>query len=95
MESHTSGIQLSFLKNRLALRTFLCASLAKEMQAAKLVEKPAIARRWQKALKECQILQLTVELLERQEREKNALIAAGGSGIASSNATSPSLFEIQ
>ena len=95
MESPTSGIQLSFLKNRLALRTFLCATLAREMQSAKLVEKPAIAQRWQEALRECQILQLTVELLERKERERNALIAAGANGVASPNATSPSLFEIQ
>jgi|HubBroStandDraft_1064217.scaffolds.fasta_scaffold21360_3 hypothetical protein len=95
MDLPTSGIQLSFLKNRLALRTFLCASLAREMQTAKLVEKPAIAKRWQESLKECQILQLTVELLERKEREKNALIAAGANGIASPNATPTSLFEIQ
>jgi hypothetical protein len=95
MESPTSGIQLNFLKNRLALRTFLCASLAKEMQSAKLVEKPAIARRWQEALKECQILQLTVELLERKEREKNALDPAGANSNDSRHANQASLFEIQ
>jgi hypothetical protein len=95
MESPTSGIQLSFLKNRLALRTFLCATLAREMQTAKLVEKPAIAKRWQEALKECQILQLTVELFERKERERNALEAAGANNIASRHATPASLFEVQ
>jgi hypothetical protein len=95
MESPTSGIQLGVLKNRLALRTFLCATLAKEMQTAKLVEKPAIALRWQEALKECQILQLTVELLERQERERNSLALAAANSIASRHASQASLPEIQ
>lgn len=95
MESLTSGIQLGVLKNRLALRTFLCATLAREMQTAKLLEKPAIAQRWQDALRECQILQLTVELLERQERERNSLASAGANRIASRHATQASLPELQ
>jgi hypothetical protein len=95
METPTSGIQLELLKNRLALRTFICATLARQLQTARLVEKPAITIRWQETLKECQILQLTVELLERKEREKNALQSAGTNGAASRQAASASLSEIQ
>jgi hypothetical protein len=95
MESPTSGIQLGVLRNRLALRTFVCASLAKELQTARLVEKPAIARRWQEALKECQILQLVVELLERKEREKSSHGSAGGGGIAPRYSAPASFSEIQ
>jgi hypothetical protein len=86
MQSPISGIQLDLLRNRLALRIFVCASLAKQLQTAKLVEKPAIAQRWQEALKECQILQLTVELLERKEREKNSLQSSGTNGSVSRQA---------
>jgi hypothetical protein len=95
MESPKSGIQLDLLKNRLALRTFICATLARQLQTAGLVEKPAIAHSWQETLKECQILQLTVELLERKEREKIALAAAGANDVASRQAAPASLSEIQ
>jgi hypothetical protein len=95
MESPTSGIQLGVLKNRLALRTFVCASLARQMQIARLVEKPAIAQRWQKALKECQVLQLVVELLERREREKDSRGSARAGGMAPRYSAPALLPEIQ
>ena len=70
MESLNRKLDIRNLKSRLALRTFICASLAKQIETARLIEKPAITGRWEQALKDCQIMQLLVDLLERQEREE-------------------------
>jgi hypothetical protein len=64
--------QLDLLRNRLALRTFVCASLARQLENANYVEKPAITLRWEETLKECHVLQLVVDLLERQKRKQSA-----------------------
>jgi hypothetical protein len=69
------------LRNRLALRTFICASLAKRLQEATPLTKPAAILRYEQALNECYGLRLILDLLERQEREKGdtrALQSAAG-----------------
>jgi hypothetical protein len=95
MEIPTSGLQLNLLKNRLALRTLGCASLARQLKRARLVEKPALLLRWEQALKECQVLQLVVELLERKEREKSSRGSAGARGMAAGLTGQTTLFEVQ
>jgi len=62
LESHS-------LRDRLALRTFLCVSLGKRLQTASYVERPAVTLRWEDTLKDCHVLQLMVDLIERQEQE--------------------------
>ena len=72
MEQQAHDFQVDLLRNRLALRTFVCASLAKQLEKANFIEKPAITLRLEDTLKECQALQLLVDLLERQEHESRA-----------------------
>jgi hypothetical protein len=95
MESLTPGLQLNLLKNRLALRTLGCAALARQLKSARLVEKPALLLRWEGALKECRILQLVVELLERKEKERSHRGSASARGMAPRLTGQASLFEVQ
>jgi hypothetical protein len=61
--------QDNLLRNRLALRTFICASLERQFEKASYIEKPAITLRREETLKECHLLQFVLDLLERQEKE--------------------------
>jgi hypothetical protein len=95
MESPTSTIQLELLKNRLALRTFASASLAKQLETANLAEKPAITIRWEDSLKDCYALQFAIELLERKEREIRTPEAAGANRPALFGGSALPAFEVQ
>ena len=53
------------------MRTFICASLAKQLQEATPLNRPAAILRYEQALNECYGLRLILDLLERQEREKS------------------------
>lgn len=70
MEDVIRKLRIQNLKAQVVLRQLLCASLAREFETASLTfdERAAIAHRWDEALKECYVLQLMVELMERQER---------------------------
>jgi hypothetical protein len=84
LETQTLNLpfQIDLLRNRLALRTFVCASLARQLEKANYIEKPAITLRIEDTLKECHVLQLIVDLLERQKSEHN--VWEGEAGPASS-----------
>jgi hypothetical protein len=71
--------QVESLRSRLAARTFICLSLARQLKKANFIQKPAITLRWEETLTECHVLQLVVDLLERQKREGCAGSAATGS----------------
>ncbi|MGB6693455.1 MAG: hypothetical protein WBE56_04685 [Terracidiphilus sp.] len=62
--------QDNLLRNRLALRTFICTSLARQLDTASYIEKPAIMLRREETLKECHLLQFVLDLVERQQKEK-------------------------
>jgi hypothetical protein len=72
MDSPAQHPQVEVLRSRLALRTFVCTSLARQLEKANFIEKPAIILRWEETLKECHLLQLAVDLLERRNREECA-----------------------
>lgn len=57
-------------KVHLAVRLYQCASLAKEIEASALTSqrKAILAQRWDHTLKEAYVLQLMLDLLERQEK---------------------------
>jgi hypothetical protein len=70
MKPFIDKLQIPALRNRLALRTFICASLAKQIETASFIAKPAITLRYEDTLKECYGLRLVLDLLERQEQEQ-------------------------
>jgi hypothetical protein len=65
MQFPDAGKRIDALRDRLALRTFTCAALAKRMNTAAFVEKAALTLRWEETLNEVRVLQLAVDLLER------------------------------
>jgi hypothetical protein len=72
MELIIIKLRIQTLKTQLVLRQFHCASLAMEFETEVLMtnqeaERPAY--RWDDMLKDSYILQLMIDLLERQERE--------------------------
>jgi hypothetical protein len=71
LESVIHKLRIHTLQAQLALRQHLCASLAKEFEAGNLTveQKAALAHRWDDTLKESWVLQLMIDLLERQEKE--------------------------
>lgn len=70
METVIRRLRIRNLKAQVALRKLIRESLAKEFEAALSVEDRAVfAQRADSALKEQYVLQLMVDLLERQERE--------------------------
>ena len=73
MESIAYKLKIQTLKAQVALCQLICASLAREFEEESLtfVERSALAHRWDDTLKDGYVLQLTLDLLERQEREKN------------------------
>lgn len=64
-------LQMSHLKARLAVCEHLCQSLAQEFDRVGLTmdEKTAIAARWNALMNDGYLLQLMMELLNRQDRE--------------------------
>jgi hypothetical protein len=62
-------LQIPALRNRLALRTFICASLAKELKQATPLVRPAAILRYEQALNEWYGLRLILDLLESKEGE--------------------------
>ncbi len=59
------------LKAQWVLRQYICVALAKEFEAGVSTAsvKWPLVDRWDDTLKESQVLQLTLDLMERQERE--------------------------
>ena len=71
MESIVRKLKIQTYKAQLAFRHYVCAALAKELEAGTLTaeQKAALAHRWDDTLKESHVLQLMIDLLERQEKE--------------------------
>ena len=71
MESVILQFRIQILKAQLDVCQLVCASLAKELHTARLTseQKAALARRWDKALKESRGLQRAIDMLEGQETE--------------------------
>ena len=71
MELIISKLRIQTLKAQLVLRQFYCASLAMEFETEVLTtnQKAGLAYRWDDMLKESYVLQLMIDLLERQEKE--------------------------
>jgi hypothetical protein len=69
LDSETRGLRIRTLKTQLDVCLLVCSTLANELQAADLTpkHKTELARRWEKALKESQGLQLAIDTLEGQE----------------------------
>jgi len=72
LESMIHKLRVQALQTQLALRKFVCASLAKEFEVESLSvkQRAALAHHWDDTLKESYVLQLMIDLLERQEKEK-------------------------
>ena len=70
-------LQDNLLRNRLALRMFICTSLARQLETASYIEKPAITLRREETLKECHLLQFVLDLVERQQKEMRGAKATG------------------
>ena len=69
MEPIAYILQDNLLRNRLALRRFICMSLARQLETASYIEKPAITLRREETLKECHLLEFVLDLVERQQKE--------------------------
>lgn len=71
MELVVSKPRIQTLIAQMVLRKFHCESLATEFEAECLTinHKPGLAHRWDDMLKESQVLQLMLDLLERRERK--------------------------
>ena len=77
----TRNLRIDTLKTQLDVCRFVCASLAKAIQADHLTpeEKAALAQRWDKALKEGRNLQFALDMLRGQGTESrlDAIQAVG------------------
>ena len=71
MELANLKLWITNLKAQVALREYMCASLAKEFENPDTpsTRRTALAYRWDATLKEGHFLQLLIDLLEKQERE--------------------------
>jgi hypothetical protein len=67
--------QTAELRARLALRIFTCSYLARQLETANFIQKPAITLRLEETMKECQMLQILLDVAEKRQRE----LRAGGS----------------
>ncbi len=67
MELIISKLRIQTLKARWLLRQFHCESLEMEFSTN---QKAGLAYRWDDMLKEGHVLQLMIDLLERQEKEE-------------------------
>ena len=79
MESIIRGHKVQALKAQLASCQCVCADLVKEFQTPALTdgERAAITHRLSRAREECRFVQLALDLLERQEREKVERVNTG------------------
>jgi len=76
VESRAQTLQTQTLKSRLALRLFTSTVLARDLQTASFITKPALTLRREETLKECYLLQFVLDLLEREKREqRNSAVA--------------------
>jgi hypothetical protein len=73
MELIISKPRIQSLQAQMVLRQFHCESLAVEFETEGLTinRKATLAYPWDDMLKESQVLQLVMDLIERQEKEKN------------------------
>ncbi len=73
MEAIIRKFWIHTLKAQLALRQQICAILSLEFEAAGLTfgQRAALAHRWDDTLKEGYVLQLMIDLHERQEKEEH------------------------
>ena len=72
MELIISKLRIQALKAQWLLRQFHCESLEMEFETEGPTtnQKAGLAYRWDDMLKEGHVLQLVIDLLERQEKEK-------------------------
>ena len=72
MELIISKARIQALIAQMVLRQFHRESLAKEFETEYLttIQKAGLAYRWDDILKESHVLQLMIDLLERQEKEE-------------------------
>ena len=72
MESIIRKLRIQTLKGQAALCRFKCAALASEFEIASLSvqRKGEVHHVWEESIKECHVLQLMIDLLERQVREE-------------------------
>jgi hypothetical protein len=70
VEICTEPLQTQHLKSRLALRMFTSTILARELETASFITRPALTLRREETLHECYLLQFVLDLLERQKSEQ-------------------------
>jgi hypothetical protein len=72
LESIIRKLWIHTLKAQLGVRQFMCKSLAQEFETPTITfeQRTAIAHRWDDTLQESHVLQLMIELLERQSRKQ-------------------------
>jgi hypothetical protein len=71
LESIIRRLRIQSLRAQFEASRLYCASLTSQFETAVFgTEKAGIARRYDRALKQTHRLQLSLELLERQEREE-------------------------
>lgn len=62
------SLRVENLETRLSLRRFVCTSLELELELAQTeAARQILARSWVEAMKGCRVLQLALDLLEREE----------------------------
>jgi hypothetical protein len=73
LESAFRKLWIDTLKAQVALRKFICESLAEEFEdpSSTSARKARLAYLWDGAIKDTNLIQLLMDLLERQEREEN------------------------
>jgi|GEM_PF-2253665 hypothetical protein len=71
MESSFRKLRIQFLRAELELRRLTCDSLARKFERHQLSfdQRAELFRRWEDTLKESHLLQATLQMLEREERE--------------------------
>ncbi|MFZ2021692.1 MAG: hypothetical protein WCC31_12285 [Terracidiphilus sp.] len=72
MESFVCKLRIRKIEQQLELCQHICEASAREFDTATLtaLQWAAVAHRWDEALKASHVLQLTIDLLKRQEREE-------------------------
>lgn len=69
MQTEIRELRIHFLKSELELRRTTCARLTRELEKRPLTyeQRSELYRRWEDTLKESQLLQALVEMLEKEE----------------------------
>jgi hypothetical protein len=76
MKMYKDALDIDTLRSRLALRRFVCISLAKELETATTIARPALIHRREEALNECRMLELVIDFIERQKQSRREMSAA-------------------